>query len=381
VAIPNIFNLASFMGFTLLNCILGGQTLSSVSGGHLSWSVGIVVVSILSLLLSFCGYKVLNWYEKVAWIPVLVVYLVALGIGGKDLASPPPATPATASSIFTFASTIAGFVITYSSMSSDYTIYMDEKVSSWRLFTYSYLGLVLPIVSIQCLGAAFAVGLENVPAWSDSYNSGSVGGLLNAVLAPAGGFGKFLTVLLSLSVTANIAPTMYSFGVSFQVLVPICTKVPRYVFSILVTIIVIPLSIVGGHHFAATLTNFLGLIGYWGACFVAVILTEHIVFRQGLLSPIPTTHDQEDRTDNPHPSFTGYDLRLWNKPRELPPGIAAILASVLSFGLVIPCMSQVWFVGPIAKTTGDIGFEVAWAVTTICYVPLRYLEIRMTGRL
>ena len=71
----------------------------------------------------------LNRYEKLAWIPVLVVYLVALGVGGKHLSDVPPAAPATASSILTFASTIAGFVITYSPLSSDYTIYMDEKVS------------------------------------------------------------------------------------------------------------------------------------------------------------------------------------------------------------------------------------------------------------
>ena len=71
------------IGFAILNCILGGQALASVVDGHMSWryghhyystpmwyrrshtcstaSVGIVVIAMISLLVSFCGIKVLNW--------------------------------------------------------------------------------------------------------------------------------------------------------------------------------------------------------------------------------------------------------------------------------------------------------------------------------
>lgn len=35
--LPSIFNLAGMTGFCILNSVLGGQTLSSVSGGGLSW--------------------------------------------------------------------------------------------------------------------------------------------------------------------------------------------------------------------------------------------------------------------------------------------------------------------------------------------------------
>ena len=50
----------------------------------------------------------------------------------------------------------------------------------------------------------------NNPAWADAYSSGSVGGLLGAVLAPVGGFGKFCLVLLALSIVANNIPNNYS---------------------------------------------------------------------------------------------------------------------------------------------------------------------------
>jgi purine-cytosine permease-like protein len=51
----------------------------------------------------------------------------------------------------------------------------------------------------------------------------------------------------------------------------------------------------------------------------------------------------------------------------------------LSLALVIPSMNQVLYTGPIARKTGDIGFEVAMVVTALLYVPLRHLEKRWRG--
>lgn len=72
VSIPSVFNLCSMTGFSILNCILGGQTLASITDGRLSWryaifviideytlistfSVGIVVITVISLLVRILG--------------------------------------------------------------------------------------------------------------------------------------------------------------------------------------------------------------------------------------------------------------------------------------------------------------------------------------
>ena len=122
---------------------------------------------------------------------------------------------------------------------------------------------------------------------------------------------------------------------------------------------IVPISILGAHRFYDTLTNFLGIVGYWASAYVAIIITEHLYFRKN------------------DPSL--YDVTAWNVPQRLPSGIAAVAAGVLSFGMVIPCMSQNWFTGPIARTTGDIGFEVAFVVSGLLYLPFRWLEIRWRG--
>lgn len=52
-----------------------------------------------------------------------------------------------------------------------------------------------------------------IPSWSKGFDDGNnIGGLISAVLSPAGGFGKFLVVLVSLSIPSLCAPTMYTFG-------------------------------------------------------------------------------------------------------------------------------------------------------------------------
>ncbi|KAJ7927492.1 permease for cytosine/purines, uracil, thiamine, allantoin-domain-containing protein [Mycena leptocephala] len=360
VIAPVLLNLISMIGFCILDCILGGQTLAAVADGNLSWSIGIVIIAVISLLVSFCGWKILHWYERFAWIPIVIIFLIAVGLGGKNFQHIPPVEPATAPTILSFAAVIASYVLTWSPLSSDFSCYMRPDAPSKRIFWYSYLGLVLPTVALQCFGALIGACLAGVPAWEAGYESGNVGGILDAMLSPAKGFGKFLTVLLALSVMGNVAATFYSISLNMQILMPVLVVVPRYVFSILATAIVIPLSIVGANNFYMTLSNFLGLIGYWASAFIAVVLEEHFIFRKG--------------------DAALYNLADWNTPSRLPSGVAAVGAAVCGIGIVIPSMAQVWYTGPIAETTGDIGIELAFVVTMVVYPPLRLLEKRIRSK-
>lgn len=212
----------------------------------------------------------------------------------------------------------------------------------------------------MALGAAIGRAVINIPSWNAAYQQSSTGGIFAAMLAPAGNFGKFLLVLLSFSTVGNVAATIYSITLNFQLLLPVLVWVPRAVFAIVFTAISIPVSIRAATSFFDSLQNFVGIISYWGAAFIGVTVTEHWLFRRGRCET--------------------YDHAMWNVPRRLPSGVPALAAGVLCFALVIPCMDQTWFVGPIAKTTGDIGFEMAFAVTVLLYVPMRMVEIRLRGR-
>lgn len=84
------------------------------------------------------------------------------------------------------------------------------------------------------LGVAFAASARSTPSWeAGSQNGNNFGGLVSAILAPTGGFGKFLTVTLALTMPSACAPTMYSFGTSLMAISPFFAKVPRYVYLII----------------------------------------------------------------------------------------------------------------------------------------------------
>lgn len=159
--------------------------------------------------------------------------------------------------------------------------------------------------------------------------------------------------------TANVAPTLYSCSLSLQVCLPFewVLRIPRYALSTVVTAILIPLAIVGSTHFYDALVNFLGIIGYWSACFGGVVFIEHLLFRRG--------------------QFRNYNIPHWDQPRLLPPGAAALLSCVGAIAVIVPFMDQVWWVGPAATRTGDIGFEVGFVVAALFYAFARTVEKKL----
>jgi purine-cytosine permease-like protein len=210
------------------------------------------------------------------------------------------------------------------------------------------------------LGAAIGGAVPNMPSWQEGYDSNSIGGVVGAILKPIGGGGKFMLVLLAFSGLANMIGSVYALALNCQALLSMARlKVPRVILTIVLTAIIIPMGIKIAHDFLGSLSNFLGIISYWAAAFVSVLLVEHFVFRKG--------------------SYSKYDLGHWDSLKGLPWGIASLSAAVLSFGLVIPGMEQLWFSGPFVKHTGDIGVEMAFFVTAALYVPLRAVEVKVRG--
>ncbi|KAK0709289.1 permease for cytosine/purines, uracil, thiamine, allantoin-domain-containing protein [Lasiosphaeria miniovina] len=356
ISIIVVLNLCTIAGFGVIDCVLGGSTLAAASAGKLDATAGIVVIALVSMVVCFGGIRVIHAYERYSWVFALLAITIATGVGGKHLASQAETAPAEAATLVGFGGVVAGFLIPWAAMAADFSVYCDASASTLRIFAYTYAGLFFPTVPLMVLGAAIGGATPNMPEWAAGYAEHSVGGVLQAMLLPAGGFGRFVAVLLSLTVIGNLTTAMYSISLSFQLVLPVLVKIPRVVFVMVYTAVAIPVAIEAAKSFFAALENFIYLIAYWSAAFVAVVSAEHFVFRRG--------------------DCAAYDVAHWDQPSKLPTGLAAIGAMGLSFGLAVPCMSQVWYTGPLAKETGDIGFEVALVLAAILYLPLRWIELK-----
>ncbi|KAI1421369.1 permease for cytosine/purines, uracil, thiamine, allantoin-domain-containing protein [Xylaria sp. FL1777] len=351
-----LLNLATISGFGIISCVLGGSTLAAVADGQFDSTVGIIIIGLIGLFVSFGGYRFLHQFERYSRVVNLVAIIIVTGVGGKQLFNQVEKTPVQPSVIVSYGGVIAGFLIPWAAMASDFSVYCDPSVSTFRIFAYTYAGLFVPTVPLIVLGAAIGGATASNPVWADGYAKYIVGGVLEAMLKPAGGFGKFVAVLLSLSVIGNLSASMYSISLNFQLLVPFFIHIPRFVFSMVYAIVAIPVAVYASRSFFSSLENFIYLIAYWSAAYVAVVAVEHFVFRKM--------------------NSASYVSEHWDQPSKLPTGLSAILAAGLSFGLVVPCASQAWYTGPLAVTTGDIGFEVALVLSPILYLPIRWLELK-----
>ncbi|WWD20608.1 hypothetical protein CI109_105084 [Kwoniella shandongensis] len=365
-----LLNCIACVGWSIINTIAGAQTLRAVSEYKLSPAVGTVIIAITTLAIGMFGYRQVHKFEQYAWIPTAITFLVLLGVSAKHLANTPmPVGQGEAASVLSFGGTIWGFAIGWSSLSSDYNVYMPAEAKSWKVFGWTYLGLIVPLILVQWLGAAIGAAATVVEDWGAAYAEHEIGGLLGAIMIPSmHGGGKFFMVLLVLSVTANNVINVYSMGMSISVVSKWIAAVPRIVWPFVITAIYIPLAIVGANHFSSTLENFLNVLGYWLAIYVTVVLEEHFIFRKA--------------------NYDNYNAaETWNRSDMLPVGYAAVAAGCVGVAGAVLGMAQVWYIGPIGALVGgpdpfggDVGWLLALSFTAITFPPLRMLERRWLKR-
>ncbi len=349
-----IFNVGACIGWSAVNVIVGAQLVVALSGGAVPLWAGIIVIAILTTLVSIYGYRYVHGYERWAWVPMLVMFLIILIVAAPHFGTivVKNAGMAPLASFITFGGAVYGFATGWSSYAADYNVNQPEDTPPSRVFLLTFLGVFIPCVLLETLGLALVM----VPAWQTVFlNTGSVGALLATAVNPLGIFGKLILLLIALSIVANNIPNDYSLGLSVQVFGRTFQRVPRYVWTLIGAVLYVIIAIIGGGNFGATLESFLLIIAYWLGPWGIVLVLEHFVYRRGR-----------------------YNVNDWNNPSRLPLGWAAIVS--LAFGLlgVYLGASQQLFTGPLAKALGgmDIGFELGIAFALVAYLILRPIELR-----
>ena len=355
-AIMAVFNVAACLGWSAVNVIIGGQLVAAVTHNAIPRWLGILIIAALTTLVSIYGYRYVHRYERYAWMPMAVLFLIIAIVAGPQVhIVPTPAFDATEiASLVSFGGAIYGFATGWSSYAADYNVNQPEDTPPIRVFSMTYLGVFTACVLLETLGMA----LTTIP----SLHGKSGGELLAGAVTPLGGFGTLIVGLLALSVVANNIPNDYSLALSTQVISRSFQRVPRWAWTLAGSIIYVAISLPAASNFNLTLEGFLLIIAYWLGPWSAVLLLEHFLYRRGV-----------------------YDADDWNTPSRLPLGLAAIAAMVAGLVGVYLGAAQVYYVGPVAglinKPYGmDVGFELGIVLAAIAYVILRPVELRRTGR-
>jgi purine-cytosine permease-like protein len=118
--------------------------------------------------------------------------------------------------------------------------------------------------------------------------------------------------------------------------------VPRWVWNSFGVVVYTVCALAGRNNLAEIFTNFLALMGYWVAIWIALTLEEQLIFRSGRLG-----------------IGKGWNWEDWENKEKLPHGFAALTAFLVGWAGAILCMAQVWYIGPIAKLVGNYGGDVS----------------------
>ncbi|KAL4094397.1 hypothetical protein PRIC1_010058 [Phytophthora ramorum] len=371
VKIVALFNVIACLGWSCINVIVGAQVINAVNNDVPGWA-GIIIIAVCTFIVSLFGYKVVHAYEFWSWIPAFIVFMIVLiefAVSGAYVHIPMGTGTSEVGDVLSFGATVFGFAIGWTSYAADYTVYHPVTQSKTKVFLSAYTGLILPLLFTQFLGVALMTATdESNPdsKYRDGYNEAGAGGLISAVIVgPLGGFGQFCLVLLALSIIANNCPNIYSFAITVQVFGEWTRSIPRFVWTLVGSVIYAVVALPGYSHFESVLENFMNVIGYWMSVYAAIGLTDHFYFRKG---------------------YSGYNPADYDNREKLPHGIAAVFSFCVGIVGAVLGMSQTWYVGPIAKKCGeepyggDVGVELAWVFAIVSYLVTRPIELHYFGK-
>jgi purine-cytosine permease-like protein len=197
-----VFSMVSTTGWNAINSISEAPCLYAVSDGKFPQWAGVMVISTTVWIICALGITWIHRLDAYLWIPPFIVWCVAAGTGAKSfdgdaVKSPTGANGAAAA--FSFIAVTFSFAVSWINCAADYNVKMPVNTARRKIFIATYVGICVPTILVQTLGAAMFSGTETNPLWEAAYRNAGVGGPLKMSLLPAGGFGKFMLVLAGLS--------------------------------------------------------------------------------------------------------------------------------------------------------------------------------------
>lgn len=400
VKIISVLSICGVLGWSVVNSVVGGEILVSMSNGKIPLSVGIVIITVISLLVSICGIKHLIKFEAFLSIPVILAFLLLYIVSSQkfqylSMADGPIDSATLKGNVLSFFSLAYSVTSTWGAIASDYYILFPENTPDLKIFMLTFFGIWIPTTFVSTCGTLVANVAFNYEPWRAVYDKYGMGGLLNEAFKPWGGGGKFLLCLIFLSLISNNIINTYSAAFGFQIAGKYFGKVPRWLWAILITIIYLVCALVGRYQFSAILGNFLPMIGYWISMYFIMLLEENTIFRTDkfvhlYVKEFEPLNSKQIKSQNDYISKEvrrnqHYNFEIWNDSTRLTAGYAATVSFLIGAVGAVLAMSQTYWIGPIAKAIGgqyggDIAMWLCMGFSGIVYPFLRYWELKTFGR-
>ncbi|SGZ51952.1 CIC11C00000001971 [Sungouiella intermedia] len=373
------------IGWSVVNCVVGGQILSAIS--NVGLEVGIIVISLGSLVIGVFGIRVLLKFQTAVAIPtnvaILLLYIVVCKKTKyiseanelvKELQHSSQTTTGLWLSFFTLAYSVTA---TWGSCASDYYILFPDTTPDHKVFLLTYLGIAIPSNFAAVVGLLAGTISYAYTPWNEAYNTYGIGGVIAAAFQSWGKFGKFVVVVLFLSLMCNTIINTYSAAFEFQLIDRRMMYVPRWIWATFISVAYLVISLAGKEHLSTIISNVLALLGYWISMYITILLEENIFFRRRSTAAL---HYKEFEDSD----ATLYNWSQWDQPKKITLGLASSASFAIGVVGAVMGMNQVYYIGPISKLIGDYGGDVGmWlcmGFSGVTYPVFRMLELKKFGR-
>jgi NCS1 nucleoside transporter family len=326
------------IGWFAVNSVSGAFALNTLT--HLPKAACLVIVVVLQVVIAFFGYNLVHAFERYAFPVLAIIFVIASVV---ILTKSHPEAAGHGGGVGGFLLTMGaayGYAVGWNPYASDYTRYFHPQTSKRAIALWAALGLFLSCAILEIVGAA------SVTAGGDALGqpTGAFTGHLPTVIADL----TLLAIALG-AVAANVL-NIYSGALSFVAMgirLPLALR--RAIVALVFGVIGFLVALSGLNDAGAKYEDFLLVIAYWIAPWLAVVLTDQVM-RRGT-DPEPLLFDtSRNNLAGPVSMLAGMGVSIW------------LFSNQTDYTGVVPAHFP---------AVGDITFAVGFVVTAVLYVILR----------
>jgi NCS1 family nucleobase:cation symporter-1 len=346
-ALPaGINSVVAGIGWFAVNSVSGALALNALT--HLPEVLCLLIVVALQLAVAFLGHNLIHAFERYAF-PLLVIIFLIASVWTLSKAHPGATHQTIPGAFLIELGATFGYAVGWNPYASDYTRYFKPDASKRAIAFWAGLGLLLSCVLLETVGAA----------------AGTIAGVASNANPTAGWTGIFPTWLRDLTLLAIViggiaanALNIYSGAISFTAIgfkLPLAAR--RAIVALGFGAIGFFVGWAGLHNAGEDYNNFLLIIAYWIAPWLAVIFCDMYLRRRQ--DPAQIEHLLFNR------KFTN-----WAGP------VAMAVGAGISIWLFSNQTKYVGLVPSHAPDTGDLTFEVGFLLTAVIYLTWRLIADR-----
>jgi NCS1 nucleoside transporter family len=335
------------IGWFAVNSVSGALALNTLT--HIPQVLCLLIICAAQIAIAFLGHNLIHVFERYAFPVLAIIFLIVSGVVLSK------AHPGAAHHTFpggfmlTFGATF-GYAVGWNPYASDYTRYFKPDANKAAIAFWSGFGLFLSCTLLEVVGAAAATVLNP----GDSLGANPTGAFTS--LLPKA-LGDFTLIAIAVGAVAANVLNIYSGALSFTALgIKLPLALRRAIVALGFGTIGFFLAWHGLSNAGTQYENFLLIIAYWIAPWLAVVFCDQILRRQS-----------QDEIEH----------LLFNKRHT---NWAGPVAMAVGMGVSIGLFSnQTEYIAPVPHHVGSVGdltFEVGFVLTAVIYLTWRLIADR-----